>query len=107
MSSYELRFLAISRLCFFSQVQDVSCNSFFYHILSLYRGEGTGGVGGDPYEEVYSNTGVGSPISPDYRGPKVLLFFSGILYETFFSFEGTIAVLLGCWTNHFHCFGTF
>jgi hypothetical protein len=50
--------------------------------------------GGDPYEEVYSNAGVGSPISPDYRGPKVLLFPSGILYDTFFTFEGTIAVLL-------------
>jgi hypothetical protein len=51
--------------------------------MSLYRGEGAGGVGGgDPYEEVYSNAGVGSPISPDYRGPKVLLFLSGILYET-------------------------
>jgi hypothetical protein len=75
-----LDFLAISRLCF----QDVSCNSFCYKTLSRYRGEGAGGVGGDPYEEVYSNAGVGSPISPDYRGPKVPLFLSGILYKIFF-----------------------
>jgi hypothetical protein len=90
VSSYELRFLAISRLCFFSQVQDVVVViPFFYKTLSRYRGEGAGVGGGDPYEEVYSNTGVGSPISPDCRGPKVLLFLSGILYETFFTFEGT------------------
>ena len=76
-----------------SQVQEISCNYFCYKTLSLYRGEGVGGVGGDPYEEVYSNAGVGSPISPDYRGPKVLIFLCGILYETFFTFEGTIAVL--------------
>jgi len=58
-----------------SQVQEISCNYFCYKTLSLYRGEGTGGVGGgDPYEEVYSNGGVGSPISPDYRGPKVQIF---------------------------------
>ncbi len=71
MSNYELRFLAISSL-YFSQVQEVSCYSFIcYKTLSRYR-EGAGVGGGDPYEEVYSNAGVGSPISPDYRGPKVL-----------------------------------
>ncbi len=68
-----LNFSQFQGCVFFSQVLDVSCNSFFYKTMSLYRGEGAGVGGGDPYEEVYSNAGVGSPISPDYRGPKVLL----------------------------------
>ncbi len=61
---------------FFSQVQDVVVViPICYKNLSRYR-EGAGVGGGDPYEEVYSNAGVGSPISPDYRGPKVQFFCS-------------------------------
>ncbi len=69
-----LDFLQFQDCVFFSGSGRCSCNSYLLQTLSRYRGEGVGGVGGDPYEEVYSNAGVGSPISPDYRGPKVNSF---------------------------------